>query len=591
MSDTATDRGDSGDRRLAWQVFAGLAVVTLAVYGQSVGYGVLTYDSNHYITGNPLLETPTLASLAALWRPGSVESEALYIPLAYSSWWLEALVGGLSPALMHAVNLLLHVACVGGVFLLARRLSGSVTAAAVAGGIFAFHPLQVETVAWLMGRKDLLSTLFAIGAMLAWLRWTERRQALWAAAVVAACLASWLAKPSTLVLPPILLGLGWVARRTIGRADAVFAVILLALAGGVYGLNRLIHLDTLAPPPFRHRLGAVPELLLGWLGRLTAMKNPAPYYAWPDPHAPHVGLHLVFGLLMLALAGGVFWAWRRDWRLTVWGLAATAVAFVPVIQVTLSYRHFLTADHYGYFPLIGVAIACSQIALVRRRQWHVGLFILCLFLATSSNLHLPTYGSSEAFWLAATRSAPGSPHTWYGLGKTYELDGREVDAIRAYTQAVTVDPKHVDSLYNLANLLATGPDTDAAASYYHAAIAAKPNYVEAWVNLGNLELQRDNLAAAETAYRTATDYDSPFRSAAYMNLATTLKRQERDDEAAAVYREAIAAAPTFSPAYIELARLQGEAGDSAAAFATLRAAIAAGADLPPELRDRLQTMP
>ncbi|MCK5845672.1 MAG: hypothetical protein KAG97_13245, partial [Victivallales bacterium] len=149
-------------------IFAVSAV--LAVYLPSVFYPFVGYDDNPYIILNPYLGNLDIDSLIGIWRSGGCAEENLYIPLTYTTYFIETGIFGKAPLPIHLDNVLLHLTNTSLFLFLLRRLGFARGTALVAVLAFALHPLQVEPVVWCMGRKDLLSVFLALLAIIAYSR-------------------------------------------------------------------------------------------------------------------------------------------------------------------------------------------------------------------------------------------------------------------------------------------------------------------------------------------------------------------------------------------------------------------------------------
>ncbi len=343
-------------RRGDWLAAAGLALAVALFYGRCATFAFTNWDDIPLLTDNPLTRTPGLETALALLRPGAVPQEHLYIPLTYLSHWLENALFGIQPAVVHSVNVFLHTLNAALVFGLGRRLGASRPAATLAALLFALHPLQVEAVAWGMGRKDLLATAFALAALLAWCRWRDDGRHRWYALGVGAWALSLLAKPATIVLPGVFVLLDLCRGR---RVTACWRPQVPTLVIGVLVLvvNLGLGKEITGKVPLIERLAAIPPVIHGWVARLALAEAPSAFYPWPPPE---FSLRLVSGCLVVAgLAAAITIAWRRrqpEWWL---GLGFAALTFLPAIGIVISYRKFVTADRYGYLPFVGVALAVA----------------------------------------------------------------------------------------------------------------------------------------------------------------------------------------------------------------------------------------
>src|SRR5581483_10841842 len=210
-----------------------LSLLVFVTLGRVCTHEFVQWDDPQTIASNPAFNPPDFRAIATYWiHP----AEALYVPLTYSVWGLLAYVAHvgtpdesgsmLNPWIYHTANLMIHLAATIVVFLILRRLTKHDIAALVGAAVFAVHPVQVETVAWASGTKDLLCGLFIAASVYCWL--LNRRKSGDAACYAFALLAC-LSKPTAIVIPFILLVVDWMVRerRTFVRLWPVFGISII----------------------------------------------------------------------------------------------------------------------------------------------------------------------------------------------------------------------------------------------------------------------------------------------------------------------------------------------------------------------------
>src|SRR4051812_25396596 len=206
---TRTGGPSSEPRDLRWVFWlAGILFLTYLVYMPCLDNDFTNWDDNYYVTENAVVAHPTLGSLLTTPLGGN------YHPLTMASLALNYALSGAKPFGYHWLNLLLHVLDTGLVFLFVRKLSaGRLWAAVVTSLFFGIHPMHVESVAWIAERKDVLYALFYLTALLAYLRYLDRRRSGWLALTWISFVLSVASKPAAVVLPLTLLALDWFRRR------------------------------------------------------------------------------------------------------------------------------------------------------------------------------------------------------------------------------------------------------------------------------------------------------------------------------------------------------------------------------------------
>ena len=360
---TAGHAGAAGGQQPA-AVAAVLVLVTAVVFGRALGLPFVSIDDPEYVTANPALRDG-LHVATVRWALTTGHA-ANWHPLTWLSHALDVELFGLAPAGPHAVNVALHCASALLLLLLLRRLTGSLWRSALAAGLFALHPLRVESVAWVSERKDVLSTALWLGTMLAWaghVRAPSRRRLALAIGLYALGL---MAKPMLVTLPFALLLLdAWPLRRLPARQPARDRDLVLekwplfALSAAASVVTFLVQrgvgaVRPLSAIPLAERLANGALAVWAYLGKWLWPVGLAVFY--PLPERP-VGLVPVAAALAgIALVSAAAWRWRaRAPHLLVgwlWYLG-TLVPVIGLVQV----GHQAMADRYTYVPSIGLALA------------------------------------------------------------------------------------------------------------------------------------------------------------------------------------------------------------------------------------------
>jgi Tfp pilus assembly protein PilF len=461
---------DPGSR---WKTIVAGVVLVLAiciVYGRTCTFDFTLWDDPQNVSQNPLLNPPGLAHMGEFWcRP----YENLYIPVTYSLWsalaslaWLEqpdAQQNHLNPYLFHCFNLLLHVLCALAVWGLVRRLVKNEWAALAGAMVFALHPLQVETVAWISGARDLLAVLFALLAATCFLRAMQSRErparvGFHLLGVLLFTLAI-LCKPTVVELPLIVLVLArWEKLHwRIGDIAAIGGWSLLALAGEV--MTRAIQTGAVAGPP--------PPL---WLRPFVALDAIA-FYVWKL--VVPLGLGIDYGRSPAWLHNSGLW--KVTWLLPagiivalllvrapsrIWLAACVLViALLPVLGlVTFNFQFYSTvADHYMFLPMLGIALVIGQIvSAATQRSRRVAPIIVAVAVAVLSAISFiqsDHWRTSRDLFSRAIQVNPLSFVSHYDLGVLDEREQRPDQAIEQFRAAIAVRPDYVPARSELGALL------------------------------------------------------------------------------------------------------------------------------------------
>jgi tetratricopeptide (TPR) repeat protein len=540
-----------------------LVVATLIAYGP-VWHAGFIWDDDTYITRNPLLTAPD--GLRRIWF--SLDSPSQYFPLTYTTFYVERHLWGLNPMGYHLVNLLLHAANAFLVWRVLMRLR--VSGAWLAAALFALHPVQVESVAWITERKNVLMGFFFLLTLWAWLKFiatqSKRPWRFYLLALGFFVLAL-LAKTTACTLPAALLLILWLEKMPIHwrRLAQVAPFVAMGIGMGLLTVWWERHHQGTQGEGFK--IGAVERVLIA----SRALWFYAGKLLWPSPlifsyprwkiSASDLGAYL--WVVATAALGMLIWRVRR-WTGRSVEVAAVyyAATLSPVLGFIMLYTflYSFVADHYQYLACIGpLALAAAGMKIGLGRFWPEKPFLqpvlaaaLLMVLGTLTWKQCGIYSDVETLWEATFSQNPNSWLAQGELGNIY-LQKREVDeAIVHYLKALEIKPGYAVTHYNLGVSLYTLGRIDQAFAQYEKAVALKPDYAEAHNNLGLILFQRGRLAEALAQYQKAVEL-RPNYAEAHNNIGVILFQQGRTDEAIAQYQKALDIWPNYANAQANLA--------------------------------------
>ncbi len=437
-----------------------LALLTLAVYAVTLTSGWLEYDDDWLVRDNPFFTAPTLEGLARIWVDLSRETRlalgAEYLPVRDTSEWLAAISLGVGPTSHHAIDVALYLAaCFALRSWLHRALPERALVVEVCVLLFATHPVHVESVAWIAGRKDVLALLFSALALRAYASDDPRaRRVLAPLAIALACLA----KATSVVLPLLLVAHDLLRPRAPDRAALALSLVpaLGALAlhlrvGATVGMlaslpggSRAAALMTMAPVLFRYlglSVGALP----------SSIAHDVPERSLADPIA-----WLALGGAALAIAGCAL-AWRRGARVPAIALAWMLVALAPVSQVAAPLQNRM-ADRYLLLAVLGPLLSIAAAIDHAPPRLRASIAALAIAACTALGaLRALTFAEPITLWVEAAALAPADTVGPYQLAMaTRDHDPARAEA--AFREAMRRDGLRTEdgrrALNNLAILLA-----------------------------------------------------------------------------------------------------------------------------------------
>jgi Tfp pilus assembly protein PilF len=575
-------------RRLAPPLL--LLVLTLLAYGN-------TLDSEWHLDDYTyILEDGATGDLGARLRGLAADNRGV----GRLTFTLNALAGGFDPRGFHVVNLAVHLACAGLVFLFARALLGAPRLAGalpegerepLAWGValvFATHPLQVEAVTYVVQRWTALAAVFYLAAslaMLAHLRSGGRRA--YALAILLA-LAALRTKEFAVTLPIAFVAYGALLfPRPTGPRERRALLLPLLLLLVIPATNYLFpHYNATEATRLADTVRET-SLISPWSYLLTQFGVVLTYLRlalWPAGLNIDHDVRLVRSLAdpaalvplaaLAAIAGAVFLLRRRA-PLALAGLAFFALTIAPessVLPIT-----DLMFEHRMYLPLVGVLLAVAGLlravpALARPGRVPALLAILAIPLAAATRARNEVWRTEIALWADAAAKSPAKARPLQSLGIAYTRAGRLAEAEAALRGAIERDTSFADPYVNLAKVLERSGRGEDVEALYREAIARCPRHYMVHNNLGLLLADRLDDAGAEAEYREAIA-ENPRYALPHFNLGNLRAREERAAEAQACYQEALQRDPYLHAARVNLGSLLAMYGDLERARAEWRAVL------------------
>ena len=571
-----------GSRWRAWLFVLILAAATIFAY-RPAWHGGFLWDDDAYVTNNELLTAPD--GLHRIWF--SLDAPSQYFPLVYTTFRIEHALWGLNPSGYHWVNILLHVANALLVWRLLARLS--VPGAWLAGAIFALHPVQVESVAWITERKNVLMGFFFLLTLLAWVVFvderTKRPWRFYGLALVLYGLAL-SAKSTACTLPAALLLILWLQNKQINWRR-IFQTVPFFLFGLGMGLVAVwwerYHQGTRGA---LFALGPIERILIAsravwfYLGKLIWPSTLTFIYPRWTISPTHV-LDYVWLLAAVGLCAAICFARRYVGR----GVEVATVFFVatlsPVLGLIMLYtfRYTFVADHYQYLASIGpIALVSAGVASLAGTLERSRLLIFGTAVAMVATLAVLTwrqsamYADIEALWRTTLARNPACWMAHNNLGIVLSQKGEIDEAITHYRTTLEMQPGFSDANYNLGNALLQKGEIDEAILHCQKAAMVQPFDPDAQVALGNALFQKGLVDDAIVHYEKALAL-RPYYVIAHYSLSTALLRKGEPDAAISHCLAALSIQPEHAEARINLAVALDQKGQIADAIMNYEKAL------------------
>lgn len=606
---------------------AALVAAVAVVYALSLR-GDFLWDDDLHVTANPTIIGPL--GLKEIWTT----ARANYFPLVLTNFWAQHALWGLNPLGYHLVTVLCHA--VAAVLLWRVLVRLRIPGAWLGAALWALHPVQVESVAWICELKNTQSAVFFLAAILVWLRWLEvgrvfdppsgaermpeggsktrptSRGASCSLALFCAVLAL-LSKPSTVMLPIALALVAWWQGGRLERRTVLALVPFFALSAVVAGWTiweQKFHSGAQGAEwdqTFPARVLIAARAVWFYLGKLLW---PAPlmfvYPRWSVSAEP-LPAWLAFAAALAALVQ----LWRR--RRVARGSLLVAVYFVALLFPVLGFfsvyffRYSFVGDHFQYLAsmaplaLLGALVAraparaaagmsaalilaCGILSWRQSAMYHDNVTLWRTTVARNPTALMPrlnladslskkgAHAAAIAAYQAALQLQPDEPDAHNDLGCQYVLAGRPAEGVPHLQRAIALTPSRPEPHNNLGNAWRALGRRDSAAAEYRRALDLKPDYPEALQNLG-AEMAEGGRPGEAVPYFTAALRLKPKEAAAHNNLGNALRLMGRFEEACARHREALRLAPDFADAHASLGYALSLHGSRPEGFVHLQRAI------------------
>ncbi len=542
----------------AW-ILLGLVALTFAIYGQTAWHPFIDLDDDVLIYGNPHVRSG-LTWENIRWAFTETTGVSMWHPLTWLSYMIDVDLFGLNAGGHHLVSAGIHALNAMLLFLVLQRMTGAPWRSGLVAALFAVHPLHVESVAWAAERKDVLSALFFLLSLWAYVRYAERPVLRRYLGVVVFLGMSLMSKPMAVTMPFTLLLLDWwplgrIVRmshegKTLeGRFQPVprsrilwEKVPLLAMAAG----SAAVTLGAGEGSSWVMSLGSYPL----WVRAANAVASYGMYLCmtvWPTSLAvfyPHPGRGIALWKVAawgLFLAGATYsvvrLGKRRPYLPVGWFFyLGTLVPVIGLVQVGSQ----AMADRFTYVPLIGVFLMVAwgipEMALPARR-YVTGVLAGTGILALTAIAWVQTgyWRNPVSLYSHAVQVSDNNWFAWHNLGTSESSLGRYANALVAFQEAVRIKPTDADAWTGMGICYRHLRLIDKAIDAYREAIRIKPANAEAWNNLGNIYQDLGEYSQAIEAYREALRI-RPDLVDAWFNLGNVFSKRGEPAQANEVYQ-------------------------------------------------------
>ena len=552
-ADAASDLAMSVRRKtIAVQTF--LVAAVLIVFGQTMFYEFVTFDDPTYVFANPHISAGvTLRGITWVFTHSHASN---WHPLTSMSHMLDCQWYGLKPGGHHLTNVLLHCMVAALLFSLMKQMTGRLWPSAFVAAVFAIHPLRAESVAWVAERKDVLSGLFFVLTLMAYVRYARlpfslRRYL----AVLGLFILGLMCKPMLVTLPFVLLLLDYWPLERFGSGKAFGRPIkvlvleklpLLALAAASCLVTLVVQEHALSSIALPWRIANSIVSYASYVGEFFWPANLCILYPHPDFRLA-ISKVVVAAIVLAAISIGVLLLRRKHPYLLVGWLWYLGM-LVPVIGVVQVGSQAM-ADRYTYLPQIGLCMGLTWLVVDLGRAWPhravLGGIVSVAIVATlmvCACRQTQSWRDSKTLWQRTIDCAQGNALAYNNMGVVLQKRGQFEEAVACYNKAIQISPLYDKPYYNLGRIAEKDHKTDEAVRYYRKALKINPDLWLAHNNLANNLLRQGKRDEAIEHFRLAVESD-PDVPLARCSYGDALYGAGRDREALAQWREALLVLP------------------------------------------------
>jgi len=538
-------------------IYLVLTVVTFAVFWQVNQYDFINFDDPVYITEN--LHVQSGITLEGFRWAFSTKYFGLWNPLVWLSFMFDYQLFGLNAGGYHLTNLILHIMSALLLFWLFNRMTGAIWKSAFVAGLFALHPLHVESVAWIAERKDVLSAFFWMLTLCLYVYYTEKPVIRRYLLVLFSFVCALMSKPMVITLPVIMILLDyWPLERFKSNKDNL---ILWQLKEKIpfFILSAVVSVITLyAPynPSVRYyylssRIANAFVSFVIYLEKTFGPHDMSVFY----PFLAHIPVWQVLSAsLLIIVITTVVIAMVKRWPYLFVGWLWYTITILPVIGI-IQIGNYSMADRYHYLPSIGIAVmlAWGIPSLIKSEETRKKILfpagIAVLFALAVLTWHQCGYWKNSATLFSHSLQVTKNNYLAHNsLGLALFAEGKTGEAINQYNKAIRIRPDFIRPYHNRGAAYASLGQYQRAIADYNEAIRIRPDFAEVYNNRGIahslLGQQQQAIIDYNESIRIKPDYFEAYNNRG--NAYSDLGRKERAIEE---FNEAIRLKPDYGLFY------------------------------------------
>jgi protein O-mannosyl-transferase len=558
----------SKENNTQFYVLAGIILLTIIVFSNSLLNGFTNWDDTSYIIDNPVVKEFSFNKIGTIF---STLSDAIYQPLTILTFAIEYKIAGLNPGLFHMDNLILHVLNVLLIFYLFNLITGRWEAAAIVAVLFGIHPLHVESVSWITERKDVLYTVFFIGGLIMYLKYIKQTvQIKYLAYTFLFFILSIISKPTAATFPLVLLLLDYYFNRGFVKKVLIEKIPFILVSLVIFIIS---YIANPLPPPneyFYPEYNFIDKIFFAFYSlSFYIVKLVAPIYLstlYPFPSKEGGMLPVVYYLSPVFILAVIFLIYKlKKFRKEIlFGSLFFFLTIAPMIQLK-QIGHAITADRFTYVAFLGLFFIVGKMFLYVSDKYKIEakkyfLIILVIFIAVFSILSInrnKVWNNSITLWTDVIRNHPDNPIPYKNRGNALAEVGKFEASISDFTNALKLNYRRAATFYDRANSKNYLKDYRGAIEDYDSSIALRPEEKHTYYNRGLSKFYNNDLKGALDDFNKTIELGNNT-SESYSNRGLVKSKLSDSTGALSDFNKAIEINPKNGLAYYNRGNLKYE---------------------------------
>lgn len=554
----------------SWRVriifISALALLTLICYSPALRADFTNWDDNSYVYENLLLRNFSISNIITIFSSFHVSGN--YHPLTLLTYLFEYAIFGKNPAVYHFVNIIIHIANAVLVWILFGRLAGYGLARFIIALLFCFHPLRVESVAWISERKDLLCAFFYLLSMIVYLEYIKNKSVRYIMFCFVFFILSLLSKSMSVTLPVVLLLLDYlkgrhITYRLVLEKAPFFVVAIIFMIISIAGQRQSGALTEAFSSGVLARVLLISQSAMQNIYKTFLPINLSCFYPMPSVDNEIFTMKYYFSaaLFLIMIIAALFFIKKK--KVISFGLLFYMITILPVIQI-ISFGAAITADRYSYIPVLGIVfilavyiekfIKNTEKPKTAATAIYIIIIAIIVSLAGISFARAHVWQSSLSLWNDAIIKYPDVPILLNNRGSYFLSKNEYSAAIGDFKRALNKYPKNIKANFNLGYAFLKMKDYDAADVSLQNVLTHDPDNSAALNALGNVYLGRNDPEKAKEYFQKAA-LANPKQSEAYINLGALYAKENETMDAIKMAEKAIKVDKTSWEAHYLKARI------------------------------------